>query len=79
LGAVICFGTGGGGGWDLDPCDVDMDDDELSWVEGIIVPGLRFLEKVEDFCGADIGGATTATSREGDDTDDLRSVRRRLA
>lgn len=45
---------------------------------GIIVPGLRLLENVEDFWGTDKGGAAMTTSRDGDDTDGLRSVRRRL-
>ena len=82
MGTVIGFGGGGGGKsgseWDFDPSDVDIDDDELSLAGGIIIPGLRFLENVEDFWGSDNGGAATTTSRDGDDTDGLRSVRRRL-
>ena len=60
MGPVIFFGAGAGfGGRDLDPSGVDIDDDEVSWVGGITVPGLKFREKVEDFWGADNGGATT--------------------
>lgn len=83
LGTGVGFEGGGGGnasGWDFDPADVGTeDDDELSLAGGgIIVPGLRFLENVEDFWGSDRGGATTGTSRDGEDIDGLRSVRRRL-
>jgi len=76
LGTLTFFGAGTGvggvGGRDLDSSD-DIDDDGVCWVGGIIVPGLRFLENVEDFWGADKGGAATTTSRDG-----WRSVRRRL-
>lgn len=71
LGTVVFFGAVAGGR-DFGPSDAATDD-EVSWVGGIIVPGLRLLENVEDFCGADKGGAATTISRDG-----LRSVRRRL-
>jgi hypothetical protein len=80
LGAVAFFRAGVGvgvGAGGFNPSDID--DDEVSWVAGIIVPGLRFLENVEDFWGTDRGGAaTTGISGGGEDTDGLRSVRRRL-
>lgn len=73
MGAV--FGFGFDGGWDFDPSDVDMDDDELSLVEAIIVPVRKVLE---DFWGAESGGADTTTSTGGEEIDGLPSVRRRL-
>ena len=62
LGAGDLFGAGARfGGRAFDPSGVDAEDDEVSWVEeGITVPGLKFRENVEDFWGADNGGATTA-------------------
>ena len=64
--AVIFFGAGAGfAGMDFDPSGVDIDDDEEAWVGGITVPGLKFREKVEDFWGADNGGATTTRFWEG--------------
>ena len=61
------FGAGARfAGGAFDTSGVDTDGDEVSWVEeGITVPGLKFREKVEDFRGADNGGATTARLWEG--------------
>ena len=60
MGPVNLFGAGANfGGRGFDPSGVDVDGDEVSWIEGITVPGLKFRENVEDFWGADNGGATT--------------------
>lgn len=62
LGAGADFGGRG-----FDPSGVDAGgDDEVLWVTGITVPGLKFREKVEDFWGADKGGATTRLWEEVD-------------
>ena len=61
FGAGACFGGRG-----FDPSGVDADGDE---VEGITVPGLKFREKVEDFWGADNGGATTTRLWEEEGVD----------
>ena len=56
---MIFFGAGACFAADFDPSGADADGDEVSWVEGITVPGLKFRENVEDFWGTDNGGATT--------------------
>ena len=75
LGPVTLFGAGAGfGGRDFDPSGVDVDGDEVSLVvEGITVPGLKFREKVEDFWGADNGGATTTIFWEEERVDTIGS------
>jgi hypothetical protein len=76
LGPVNFFGACAGfGGRALDPSGVDIDGDEVSLVEGNIVPGLKFRENVEDFWGADNGGATTTRLWEEEGVDTVERAR----